>query len=592
MMVIAMQREAIQAAHKAALESLRPPANMALSDWIEGTVHLPSDVSSLPGKMRLWPFQREIADAIGDPAIERVTIVKPVRVGFTSMLTACLAHHVANDPAPILALLPTESDCRDYVVSDVEPVFGSSPALNGLLSNGERSTLLSRRFAGGSLKIVAARAPRNLRRHNVRILLCDETDGYETTNEGDPITLAERRTLSFADRKIVLGSTPVHEASSPILRAYKQSDMRVWEVPCPKCGVFSELAWGQIEWPEGEPSKAKWRCPSCEALILERHKSEMVAKGSWRATRPEVSGHAGFRLNALTSLLANASWGKLAVEFLQAKDDPATLQTFVNTILAEGWSNQGQSVSELDLAARAEVFGLQCIPNDVLALTAGVDVQNDRLETTFCGWSETGICYILAHSVIWGPWDDDGSWAELDHLLSSRWTHPLGGSIGIDATVIDAGSGLHMAKVQAFCQGRSGRKLLAGKGVAGFSRPWVAPSKGRNKLWIVGVDVIKQAILDRLQRPGLIRFSSDLGGEFYEQLTSEHLVVRYSRGQPTRRWERIPGRVAEALDATVYAHAARQVISPSWEGRRAKLARDLPEKRPAPKIIRSQWLKR
>lgn len=98
-----------------ALASLIPPARLPLSEWIEGHVRLPEGVSALPGAMRLWPYQRAIADAIGNPTIERVTLVKPVRVGFTSLLTGCLASHVVNDPAPVLVLQPTEADCRDYM---------------------------------------------------------------------------------------------------------------------------------------------------------------------------------------------------------------------------------------------------------------------------------------------------------------------------------------------------------------------------------------------------------------------------------------------------------------------------------------------
>jgi phage terminase large subunit GpA-like protein len=76
--------------------------------------------------------------------------------------------HVVNEPASILVLRPTGSDARDFVVSDVEPTFAASPALKRALSadreeGADRDTLTSRRFAGGSLKIVAAKAPRNLR---------------------------------------------------------------------------------------------------------------------------------------------------------------------------------------------------------------------------------------------------------------------------------------------------------------------------------------------------------------------------------------------------------------------------------------------
>ena len=154
---------AVWNARARSLVALRPPPRLSLSTWIETHLRLPEDVSALPGEVRLWPFQRDIADAISDPLIERVTLVKSVRVGLSTLLTATVGSFVANEPSPILLLLPTEADCRDYVVSDLEPIFAATPALAGLLSadadEGGRNTLLSRRFAGGSLKIVAAKAP-------------------------------------------------------------------------------------------------------------------------------------------------------------------------------------------------------------------------------------------------------------------------------------------------------------------------------------------------------------------------------------------------------------------------------------------------
>ena len=418
-----------------ALRALIPPPRLRLSEWIEANVILPEGVSAQPGPVQLWPFQREIADAIGDPSIERVTLVKPVRVGFTTLLTSAVASFVANEPAPILCLLPAEADCRDYMVSDVEPIFAASPAVAKALAidlDGEdRNTLLSRRFPGGSLKVVAAKAPRNLRRHNVRVLFMDEVDGMEATSEGSPILLAEKRTLSFPDRKIVLGSTPVHEETSHVLRAFAQSDARVFEVPCPECGAFSEILWDAIIWDEGRPETARWRCPHCAAEIGERHKPAMVAQGQWRATRPDMAGHAGFQLNALVSLHANASWPQLVREFLSAKRDPTTLQTFVNTILGQGWSGAGDELDDKDVAGRAEPFGLDALPEEVLAITAGIDTQHDRLEVTLTGFAQDDTAYILGHVVIWGTWDDGRTWLELDDLLKTRWAHPLGGSLGV-----------------------------------------------------------------------------------------------------------------------------------------------------------------
>jgi phage terminase large subunit GpA-like protein len=172
-----------------------PPLRLPLSEWLEANIRLPSDLSAVPGSLRLWPWQHEIADAISNPLIERVSIVKSARVGFTTLLTGAIGSFVANDPSPILVLLPTEADARDYMVSDVEPIFTAYPALRRSLaadrgSEAERDTLTHKRFPGGSLKIVAAKSPRNLRRHTARILLIDEADAMEPSAEGDPIRLA------------------------------------------------------------------------------------------------------------------------------------------------------------------------------------------------------------------------------------------------------------------------------------------------------------------------------------------------------------------------------------------------------------------
>jgi len=510
--------------------------------------------------------------------VERLSLVKSARCGFTTLLTAAIGSYVANDPSPILCILPTEQDCRDYVVSEIEPIFSATPCLRGSLAadrvGEDRNTLLSKRFPGGSLKIVAARAPRNLRRHTARILIVDEADACETGAEGNPIRLGERRTMSFPNRKIIIGSTPVFEDTSHVLRSYAESDQRIFECPCPGCGGFTEILWEDIEWEPGKPETAAFRCPHCNGLIDERHKSSMVCAGQWRATRPEVRGHAGFRLNALVSGLANARWGKLAAEFIAAKEDPAELQTFCNTVLAQGWREAGEAVDETALASRVEPFGLDRIPEQVLALTAGTDVQDDRLEVTLAGWTRGFECFVLGHDVLWGSPDDETTWFELDEFLKSKWKHPYGGFLKIDACAIDSGDGEWTQHVYNFCFPRAGRRVMAIKG-AGGGRPAIQVSqskiKGGGRLWIVGVDTLKTTIFDRLSRGKSIRFSDSLEPVYFEQLASERRVTRYLKGRPIRRFERIQGRRAEALDSLTYCFAARSAVPIQWDQREHNL---------------------
>lgn len=563
-------------------------------------MHLPEGTAE-PGPLKLWSYQRGIANAIGDPAIERVSVVKSVRIGYTQILTAAIAHYVTHEPAAILVLLPTESDCRNYVVSELEPMFDASPTLQGQLptpvtaGRDSRNTLLHRIYPGGSLKVVAAKAPRNLRAHTARILFVDEVDACEASAEGDPVTLAEKRTLSFPNRKIVVGSTPLDEATSHVLRAYSQSDMRVYECPCPRCGTYSEILWQHIEWQPERPETAAWRCPSCEELIDERFKLGMVKAGEWKATAPEVKGHAGFRLNALISPLHNARWGILAAEYERAKLSDDTLKVFCNTILAQGWKEAADEIDLDALAARAEPFSLDAIPRDVLAVTAGIDVQDDRLECSIVGHSMDGTAFILAHQIIYGSALDSETWAEADDLLKTRW-----GNLKIDACVIDAGDGGVYDVVMQFCNARSARKILAGKGVAGFGRAMITMSKvkrGSRRLFIVGVDGIKTQIINRLTQGRSIRFSNSLPPEYFEQLCSERRIVRLVRGKPTARFERKIGARAEALDCLTYALAAKAAVTINFGERTDAAARiekgiAAPLPKPAPSVIRSAWMSR
>ena len=571
-------------------EALRPPPKLRLSDWCESHVRLPSSLSATPGPMRLWPQQREILDTIGDDTTERVTILKSARVGATQAMVAALGHFAHNDPAPVIYLMPSEEDARTLMVSAIEPVFAESPTLRKALAQDKtRDTLLHRRYPGGSLMVLSARAPRNLRARTARVILADEVDGYEVnvSGEGDPVELAIKRSLTFSNRKIILASTPLHEDSSRICRAYEHSDKRIYEVPCPHCETFSQIVWKDITWPDGKPQDAAWACPECGALSTERDKGQMIYRGRWRATA-QVSGHAGFKLTALTSLLPNTAWPKLAEEFLQAKRSPVTLQPFVNTVLGEPWRADGE---DLDPAAftrlQAPMSSVE-LPEDVVAITCGVDWQQDRAEATLVGWTVEGDLRVLEHEIIWGSPLEPQTWVDLDAHLNRQFMHSLGGVLRVDAAIIDSGNWTD--KVYDFCRPRTSRRIIAGKGMSGFNRPALAWGQSRKtRLAQIGVDAIKLQIHERIKAGRTLLFSDALGQDYFDQLNAERLVTRYSHGHPTKIWELISGRRNESLDTLTYNIAARQLL-PQDLGRLEAVSRG--KETPRQTVVKSKWLER
>lgn len=155
-----------------------------------------------------------------------------------------------------------------------------------------------------------------------------------------------------------------------------------------------------------------------------------------------------------------------------------------------------------------------------------------------------------------------------------------------------------MGPVLNFCTPRYGRKVLAGKGAAGMSRPPLTLAKHSRRggrLFILGVDPLKSKILGLLaSRAPLIRFARALAGtDYFNQLTSERKVTRMSRGRPTIRFERKQGARSEGLDCAIYAIAARAALTLDLERREEELAAARPQPAtPAPAVIQSQWMSR
>jgi len=577
-------------------KEIRPPSRRSLPEWIEENIYLSSRTAPIPGKMKLWKYQRGILEAIGDRHLQRVTVIKSARIGFTKCLIGAIGHYALNRPSSIILLSPTEDDARRFAIDEVEPTFLDSPALVELLNPrttvwggkiAQHDTLKYKQFtSGGTLKLLAARSPRNLRAHDAKVLFMDEVDAFEVSSEGDPIALAEKRTLSHDDRKIVLGSTPTVEGISVVTRKYGQSDQRIFEIPCPFCDEYFELQWAHIHWPQDDPRSAYAVCPHCEKQIEEKHKYGMVHDGEWRATRPDVLDHAGFRVNTLISLFENARWGMLAEEFLRAKrGGPAEIQVFENTVLGKAYRTTLDSVDEDDLKRKAEPFGMDDIPDEIVLMTVGCDVQNDRIEVTVVGWSGTNQPYILLHYVVHGSTIEARTWQELDKFLMQKWVKSNGGTIGIEAVAIDSGgtgTGPE-SRTQAtynFCTPRLWRKVFAIRGVAG-PRPVWTPSAGKKanapKLFLIGVEQVKSEILERLAAPAFIdamgeptsidtgirnhtalRISDTLPEAWYEQVSSERRIIKYINNRPKITFQPVMAGVRnEALDCLCYALAVR-----------------------------------
>lgn len=529
-------------------------------------------------------------DAITDPRVEKVSVMKSARVGYTKIIDHVVGYYLHQDPSPILVVQPRVEDAEDYSKSEIAPMLRDTTVLAEIAPDpktrsGENTLLKKTMKNGASIALVGANSPGGFRRITVKIVLFDEVDGYPVGgagSEGDQIALGTKRSETFWNRKIVAGSTPTIKGLSRIEKLYQEGDQRRFYVPCPQCGEFQILEWGGkdvahgVKWDKDEqgkdlPETAHYVCKHNGCIIAEQDKPDLIHGGEWRAAAP-FKGHASFHINSLYSLMPNARWSLLIAEFLRVKSDPIELQTFVNTTLGETFEDRGEgALSELTLARRAEVWAGE-VPDGVVLLTAAGDTQDDRVELEIVGWGRNEERWSIAHVVIDGDPDSPALWQEVDHVLKRQWVKANGQAFSIMAACIDSG-GHHTQRVYEFCKARLGRRIWAIKGESarGGQRSPVWPSKRPTRKskgfrpYIIGVNAAKDIIRSRLKLeqpppetacPGYMHYPQDRDVNFFAQLVSERSVRKRIGGKDVRVWEQTPGRANEALDLAVYSYAA------------------------------------
>lgn len=560
-----MMSPKLAAAILAASSALLPREPKPLSTWADENRRLSSEASAKRGDWSTFAYQREPLDCCGQSSpYEIVVLMWASQVGKTEMMLNKVAETVSENPGPMLVVQPTLSMAEAFSKERLSPMFRDMPILAGKVADAKGrdagSTIYQRRFVGGQVSIVGSNSPAGLASRPIRDLLLDEVDRYEDSagTEGDPAELAIARTTTFWNRKVIFSSSPTIKGKSRIAAAFAESDQRFFFVPCPHCGHEQRLVWPRVEWVDDDPETAFYRCAKCEQAIPHHLKARMVAGGRWIAANPK-SKIAGFHISSLYSPWLR--WSELVEQWQRAQGNPERLRSFINTRLAELWDDEATSaVTEEALLARRENYG-PVLPAAVALVTAGVDVQADRVEVSFWGWGKGEESWLLAHMKLVGDPTGDQVWKDLDRELKREWKHPVVKSLRVRATCIDSG---YLAQtVCQFAEERRGRAVWAIKGDEGPRPIWPRreTKANRGRVFVLGVDSAKSIFVGRLkvtEGAGRVHLpvadNIDIG--YAEQLLSEFVRTEYRRGRPVRKWERRKGRRAEALDCALYAYGA------------------------------------
>jgi len=566
------------------VEGIRPKPDFDLSSWSDEYRLLNQKSAAAPGRWRTsrTPYLREPMDCLSAHSpVQRVTLMKGAQVGGTEFGNNWVGYTIDHDPGSMLIVQPTLELAKLWSRQRLSPMIDDMDCLRAKIADSRSrdsgNTVMLKQFPGGMLRVAGANSAASLRSMPVKKLLLDETDAYppDVSNEGDPVELAMNRTKTFRRRKILEISTPTTSGLSRIERSFLQGTQSYYFIPCPHCGEFQVITLSALKWQKDkhgahDPKTVELVCQGCAALIPESAKTEFLENGEWRETNANEK-HKSYQISTLYSPIGWESWAEIVEKFLKSLGNDELKKTFRNTIEGLPYKEKGKNIEPTALQERAEDYKLGICPRGCLVLTAGVDVQDNRLEVYVWGHGARER-WQVDFAVFYGSPAHNGVWRELDDYLLASFDHAAGTRLKIAAACVDSG-GHHTQKVYDFCRLRKTRHVIAVKGASVRGKPILGrPSKvdvsiggtvikNGAEVWPVGTDTAKDMIyslldVEECDAEGYIHLSKQSAPEFFSQLVAEEKGRRYVKGFPIYEWQLPRGKRNEALDCFVYALAA------------------------------------
>ncbi len=561
---------------------LSPPPELTVSEWADKYRKLSPESSAEPGQWNTdrAPYQREIMDAVIDAICETIVIMSSAQVGKTELILNIIGYYIAYDPSPILCLQPTLEMAQAFSKDRLAKMIRDTPALRGKVKDARardsENTILHKSFPGGHITMVGANSAAGLASRPIRIVLMDEIDRFPPSagSEGNPVKLAEKRTTTFWNRKKIKVSTPTIKGWSQIEKEYLSSSKEEWCVPCPCCGKYQPYEWGRIRF-----SDVTMECKYCGEHFKEMEWKERP--GKWIAGA-ENKRKRGFHLNELASPWKH--WEEIIDDFREAQKemkehgDVEKMKVWINTALGETWEEKGEAADEDALLRRRERYTAD-LPEGVLLVTAGVDVQDNRFEVEITGWGKGYESWGILYRKIPGDLEKEETWDKLERFLEMELYFENKNSLLIACTCIDTG-GHHTTEAYKFLKKMERKqKLIFGiKGMGGEGIPLVNKVSTNNiekvKIFLLGVDSGKEILMTRLRTadegPGYCHFpiNADRGYDeaYIKGLSSEQRVIQFKDGRPILKWvKKSSGMRNEPLDLRNYSTAAAEILRPDWD---------------------------
>lgn len=587
------------------------------------------------------PYFLGVAEALDDPEVDEVVLMKAAQIGWTYFLIGYLFKRIREAVegirCPIVILFAKEKDGKMFYDEKFSTAVPVNPAVASVIdvtqSKRGGNSWWFKKFINGFLKMVGSNSPGNVKSSSsIAVGIIEEPDDTadNVRDQGDSIGHIEERVKRTEDSIIVVGGTPALKGFSKVEQRLNLSDCRILPIACHECGEKHVLDFENVYWAGkggddipvsretgeitiephevygfSQPETAVYVCPNCDAEWddYQRQKNirdtvfTAVAEGDplrgWVPTKP-FHGKAGFHeLGEVYACLPGAGIADLVREYLNAEHlsalgDQTKKIKFVNQKLGKPYEFKDDQPETDALIEAALDYPQGIIPHGGLLVTAGIDVQHNRVAIVKRAWGRDESWNIY--------WDElsaavttvdikDPVWKALEHNLFQPMKSADGWTTHLSALTIDASDGTTSDAVYSWVRLMSKKYrnvlIMAGKGSSSQTDPEVfrtpAP-KGidhRNpnkqtkadrhgvKVFIVGTNKAKDWIAGQIRLEvdptarGRWHFYKDIRADYFSQITGE-VKVPHRTIRNRKTWQQKAGAAVEAWDCEVYAlHAAR-----------------------------------
>ncbi len=387
-----------------------------------------------------------------------VAMQGPSQFGKTDgLINNVIGYRIDVAPTACVVIQPTVDMGKQYVTQKLDPMLEGTPRLIGKVAQKKSrepgNTALFKDFAGGMVVIGGANSPTRLRQTSAGLVIGDDIDAFPKSagKEGDPWELLRRRQQSyeyFGRPKALAVSSPGNEPSRIVQLVTSCERVRIWTVPCPYCNGDLILKRGRLVYEKPERYEdvgevlpdVRYVCDLCEREIEERWQHPMIDAGKYLTVKDRPSPLSeGFRLPGLCARFR--AWGATAASEWKAElsGDAEQKKIVINTMYGEDFSEPSAAPPWQPLYDRREPYPFGVIPVGGLLLTAGADVQADRIEVELVAWGHRMRSWSVAVLIIPGDVNKPELWWALDDVMADTYPTAWGTRIPIVCMGIDSG---------------------------------------------------------------------------------------------------------------------------------------------------------